>query len=107
MIGAAHTKSRTIQRAVGHPLKRKSDGDLPLERRKQPAPVPVADVQYDNVAHWPEFCVKKNKCRFCKTGTRHVYCTKLSIFSNIYAFGQMILLHNDYFDDNTYIGFYF
>ena len=29
------------------------------------------------------------------------------LFSNIYAFGQMILLHNDYFDDNTYIGFYF
>ena len=76
MIGAALTKSRIIQRAVGHPLKRKFDGDLPLERRKQPAPVPVADVQYDNVAHWPEFRKKKNKCRFCKTGTRHVYCTK-------------------------------
>ena len=23
------------------------------------------------------------------------------LFSNIYAFGQMILLHNDYFEDNT------
>ena len=45
------TKSHTIQRAVGHPSKIKSDADLPLERRKQPAPVPVADVRYDNVAH--------------------------------------------------------
>ena len=29
------------------------------------------------------------------------------LFRNIYAFGQMILLHNDYFGDNTFIGFYF
>ena len=29
------------------------------------------------------------------------------LFNNIYAFGEMILLHNDYFDDKTYIGFYF
>ena len=91
-------------------------------------------------SNWPEFREKKNKCRFCKTGTGRVYCTKCDmclflsnptnclllivanscdnshdigqrsnhlLFSNIYAFGQMILLHNDYFDDNTYIGFYF
>ena len=72
MIAAALTRFRTI----GSPSKRKSDVDLPLERRKQPAPVPVADVWYDNVAHWPEFCKKENKCRFCKTGTGRVYCTK-------------------------------
>ena len=88
----------------------------------------------------PEFREKKNKCRFCKTGTgrvivRNVICTFVwaiqetvllviianncdnshdigqgsnhLLFSNIYAFGEMILLHNDYFDDNTYVGFYF
>ena len=43
-IAAALTRSRTNQRAVGHPSKGKSDVDLPLERRKQPASVPVADV---------------------------------------------------------------
>ena len=41
---SALIKSRTIQRTVGHPSKRTSDGDLPLERRKQPAPVHVTDV---------------------------------------------------------------
>ena len=44
MIAAALTRSRTNQRAVGRPSKGKSDVDLPLERRKQPASVPVADV---------------------------------------------------------------
>ena len=76
MIAAALTKSRTIQRAIGRPSKIKSNGDLPLEKRKQPAPVPVAEVRYDNVAHRPEFREKQNKCRFCKTATGRVYCTK-------------------------------
>ena len=76
IIAAALTKSCTIQRAVGRPSKRKSNGDLPLERRKQLAPVPVADVRYDNVAHWSECHEKKNKYQLCKTGTRHVFCTK-------------------------------
>ena len=41
IIAATLTKSRTIQRAVDLPSKRKCDGNLPLERRKQPASVPV------------------------------------------------------------------
>ena len=80
MIPAALTKSRTIQKTVGRPSKRKSDGDLPLERRKEsapiPAPVPAPAPVPDNVPHWPEFLKKKNKCRFCKTGAGRVYCTK-------------------------------
>ena len=76
MIAAALTKSRITQRAACCPSKTKSDGDLPIERRKQLAPVSVADSQYDNVFHWPECCKKKSKCRFCKTGTKRVYCTK-------------------------------
>ena len=44
IAGSALIKSRTNQRTVSHPSKRKSDGDLPLERWKQPAPVHITDV---------------------------------------------------------------
>ena len=83
MIAAAYAKSCTIQRAVGCPSKRKSDADLRVERRKQIALVAVADVRYDNVAHWPEFREKKNNCQFCKTGIGRVYCTKCEQFKKL------------------------
>ena len=77
-ISSALTKSTTVQR-VGRPSKRQSDDHLPLVRRKVPTPAPVDDIRYDNVAHWPEFREKKNKCRLCKTGTRRVYCKKCDL----------------------------
>ena len=84
-------KSCTIQRAVGCHSKRKSDCYLSLKREKQPATVPFANVWYDNVAHWPEFHEKKNKCRFCKTGTGHVYCTNL-ICTFVWEIQETVLL---------------
>ena len=78
-IASALVNSNTIQRSVGRPSKRKSDVELPIARRKQPTPLPVADARYDNIAHWPEFRDKKNKCRLCKTGTGRVYCKKCKL----------------------------
>ena len=60
LIAAGLTKSNTIQKAVGHLSKRKYDADLPVERRKLPAPSPVPDVRYDNFLHRPKVC-EKNK----------------------------------------------
>ena len=59
---------------------RSSTNEVPATRkRKLPTAILVDDVRYDKIDHWPEFRVKKNKCRHCKTGTGRVYCKKCDV----------------------------
>ena len=64
---------------VGRPGKRRASDTPSSVPRKQPAPVPYDDSRYDNVAHWPEFRKKKNKCRLCKVNFSRVYCKKCNL----------------------------
>lgn len=40
--------------------------------------LPIADVRYDKVDHWPEY-KKENKCALCKIKKTSVFCTKCKI----------------------------
>ena len=78
-IASALTTARTVTRLVGRPSNRQSTDETTAPKRKCPTSIPVMDVRYDNIGHWPEFREKKNKCRLCKTGTGRVYCKKCDL----------------------------
>ena len=67
----ALTKSDIYEtpRAVGRPNSSRDDNPQSVKKRKKSTEVPIGDVHYDNIAHWPEFQPKKNKCRHCKIRT--------------------------------------
>lgn len=68
-----------VPNSVGRPRKRKATDTPSPTSRKQAAAVPCEDVRCDNVAHWPEFRKKKNKCRLCKTNYSRAYCKKCNL----------------------------
>ena len=62
----------------GRPVKRKSI-DLVSRGQKPAQPLPIPDVRYDNVAHWPIPSSNKNRCRLCGMTCR-MTCSKCKIY---------------------------
>ena len=42
-------------------------------------PLPVDDVRFDRLGHFPEFTEKQKRCRFCPKGYSHVQCGKCRV----------------------------
>lgn len=62
----------------GRPAKRRSIE--PVARGKKPAVVlPIADVRYDQVGHWPQPISQKNRCRNCEMTCR-MKCSKCGVY---------------------------
>ena len=62
----------------GRPMKRKSVEAVP--RGKNPVqPLPIADLRYDQVGHWPKPTSKKNRCRLCSMTCR-MECSKCKVY---------------------------
>lgn len=79
-IAFALTSKNTIRsRSVGRPSRSSTDETIATRKRKIPTQVPIEDVRYDKISHWPEFRQNRNKCRHCKTGTGRVYCKKCNL----------------------------
>ena len=52
----------------------------PVPRGKKPTnPLPVHDVHYDQVGHWPEPVSQRNRCRVCEMTCR-MTCSKCRIY---------------------------
>ena len=84
IIASSLTKASKAVKSVGQPSKRsldQSDVTTPSPKRlaKALTPIPATGVHYDNVGHWPECGDDKRKCRLCKTGQSHVFCSKCNI----------------------------
>lgn len=62
----------------GRPPKRKSL-EAPTTGKKPTQALPVTDVRYDQVAHWPSPTNNKNRCRLCSMTCR-MQCSKCKIF---------------------------
>ena len=62
----------------GRPPKRRSTE--PVARVKKPTvPLPINDVRYDQVGHWPEMPENKSRCRLCDLTCR-VTCKKCNVY---------------------------
>ena len=75
LIGAdkvAPTSSR------GRPPKRRSTDPI-LRGKASAVALPVHDIRYDQVGHWPEAVTKKNRCRNCDMTCR-MKCSKCKIY---------------------------
>ena len=66
-------------RITGRPSKLQSNEPTPPTKRKSSILIPVSDIRYDGIHHWPEFWEKKLNCRLCKTGNSRVYWKKCNI----------------------------
>ena len=56
------------------------NGPSPAKKRYSAAfPIPVEDVRFDRVGHFPVFTKKQNRCRFCPRGYSHIRCRKCYI----------------------------
>ncbi len=62
----------------GRPPKRRSVDPLPRGKKPTVA-LPVHDVRYDQVGHWPEAVTAKNRCRNCEMTCR-MKCSKCQIY---------------------------
>ncbi len=63
----------------GRPYKRASVESTPPAARKRPGdPLPVADVRYVNIAHWPAPTHDKKRCRVCHAYER-MTCNKYKV----------------------------
>ena len=57
-----HSNKVTPSNSRGRPPKRRSTE--PVRRGKKPTvPLPIHDVRYDQVGHWPKMQENKNRCR--------------------------------------------
>ena len=50
-----------------------------LQSKKVKTVLPVADVRYDNQAHWAVYDQKRMQCRYCLTGNTRVRCVKCDV----------------------------
>ena len=41
--------------------------------------LPVADVRYDSLAHWPQFSQKRMRCKHCPSGYTRILCRKYKV----------------------------
>ena len=57
-------------------------------------PIPVNDVRYDRVGHFPVFTDKQKRCRYCPSGYFHISCSKCKV--------QLFLVKNR----NCFLQFY-
>ena len=64
------------KRTIGWP--RRSISPKPPVERNLAVPSPVADIQFDKVAHWPEIDGNRSRCRKCNM-TCTVKCSKCKI----------------------------
>ena len=56
------------------------NGPPPTKKRYSAAfPIPVEDIRFDRVRHFPAFTEKQNRCRFCPRGYSHIMCRKCNI----------------------------
>ena len=63
----------------GRPSKNSSDEVSRKKRHVVANPMPVVDVRYDRLGHFPVFTDKQKRCRFCPNGYSHVKCCKCEI----------------------------
>ena len=85
-----HSNKVTPCSSRGRPPKRRSTE--PVTRGKKPTvPLPVHDVRYDQVGHWPEMQENKNRCRLCDMTCRAT-CKKC----NVYLF--LLEYHNCFYN---------
>ncbi|KAJ4432847.1 hypothetical protein ANN_21486 [Periplaneta americana] len=52
---------------------------LPTAKRGPKICMPIADVQYDGVCHWPQYTAQKQMCRNCKLGFTRIMCKKCKV----------------------------
>ena len=50
----------------------------PKDKRSRVA-LPVADVRYDSLAHWPQFSQKRMRCKHCPSGYTRILCSKCKV----------------------------
>ena len=56
------------------------NGPFPAKKRYSAAfPIPVEDIRFDRVGHFPVFTKNQNRCRFCPRGYSHIRCRKRNI----------------------------
>ena len=64
----------------GRPAKRRSmDTSIPVKGKQPTVRLPVSDIRYDQVGHWPDPVSKKNRCRHCGMTCR-MMCSKCKIY---------------------------
>ena len=73
-----HSNKVTPCSSRERPPKRQSTE--PVTRgKKLTVPLPIHDVRYDQVGHWPEMQENKNQCRLCDM-TCHATCKKCNVY---------------------------
>ena len=56
------------------------NGPSPAKKRYSAAfPIPVEDIRFDRVGHFPVLTKKQNRCRFCPRGYSYIRCRKCNI----------------------------
>ncbi len=74
-IAQALTKAGKISRKKrGRPS---LEDDYPKHKRQQV--LPVADIRYDQIRHWPTHLENKQRCKYCPTGYTRISCSKCKI----------------------------
>ena len=62
----------------GRPSKRKLSECTPTASKRPGNPLPVADVRYDSIAHWPASSHDRKRCRVCHAYVR-MKCEKCNV----------------------------
>ena len=77
-IASAFAKTQTVKnsRVIGRPSWSLIEGKT---RKRNPSITLVPEAWYNEIAQWPEFREVKNKYRYRKTGTGHIYCKKCNL----------------------------
>ena len=74
--GLIHANKVTPSR--GRSSKQSSLMPMITKGRKPCNPIPVDDISYDNIGHWPMPCKGKNRCRVCQMTCR-MECSKCKV----------------------------
>ena len=74
-------KSKTVERSVAGPRKRKSIVDETAgPGRLVVVPTPNNCTRTDKTGHWPCFRDQKSRCIFCKKGIFRTSCMKCQVY---------------------------
>ena len=55
-------------------------------------PIPVEDIRFDRVGHFPVFTKKQNRCRFCPRGYSHIKCAN-AISNFVWSRREIAFMH--------------
>ena len=77
----------------GRPSTNSSDEVSRKKRHVVANPMPVVDVRYDRLGHFPVFTDKQKRCRFCPNGYSRVKCCKCEI--QFFSFSLFIYHHKN------------